>query len=219
MPPERHFDALAENYDRREELRGDPLRPWLCRALPAVGGSAVDLACGAGRHTIVIAERYECVLAVDLSSEMIDLARRRRPAANIEYRTTDLLDVRGQFDLVFSSAALHDLPELDRALAHIRSLVAPRGTAIIADVVAPLSPVPSWMFRVGALIHLPIDLVRRRKEAFALYRLDTDPAWIAHLASDCYLSRAEFQRRYSAHFPGAAFYRARHLHICRWVNR
>ena len=150
---------------------------------------------------------------------MIDLARQRRPGANIEYRTSDLLDVTGQFDLVFSSAALHDLPELGPALAHIRSLVAPRGTAIIADVVAPISPLPSWVFRVGAVIYLPIDLVSRHKDAFALYRLDADPAWIAHLASDRYLSRSEFQRRYSAHFPGAVFHRARHLHICCWVSR
>ena len=215
----RHFDALAENYDRREELRGDPLEAWLRATLPVVGGHAVDLACGAGRHTTVIAERYERVLAVDLSSEMIGLARRRRPGANIEYRTSDLLDVTGQFDLVFSSAALHDLPELDHALAHIRSLVAPQGRAIIADVVAPLSPVPSWIFRAGALIYLPIDLVRQRKDAFELYRLDTEPAWLAHLASDRYLSRADFERRYSAYFPAADFHRARHLHICSWVNR
>jgi SAM-dependent methyltransferase len=219
MRPTRHFDALAENYDRREELRGDPLGLWLRSALPAVGGSAVDLACGAGRHTKLLAERYQSVLAVDLSSEMITLARRRRPGANIEYRTADLLEVTGQFDLVFSSAALHDLPELDRAVAHIRSLVAPRGRAIIADVVAPLSPLPSWAFRAGALINLPIDLLRRGKDAFVLYRLDTDSAWIAHLASDRYLTRSNFQRRYSAYFPGAVFHPARHLHICCWVSR
>ena len=219
MRAARHFDALAENYDRREEVRGDPLGPWLRAALPPAGGSAVDLACGAGRHTTVIAERYEHVLAVDLSANMIDLARRRRPGANIEYRTADLLDVEGQFDLVFSSAALHDLPELDRALARIRSLVAPHGRAIIADVVAPLSPVTKWMFFVGALGHLVVDLARRRKEAFALYRLDTDRAWIAHLATDHYLSRPEFERRYRGYFPHAEFHRARNLHICSWVNR
>jgi hypothetical protein len=34
--PASNFDALAESYDRREELRGDPLELWLRRALPAV---------------------------------------------------------------------------------------------------------------------------------------------------------------------------------------
>lgn len=218
MRAARHFDALAENYHRREELRGDPLERWLRGALPAVGGSAVDLACGAGRHTTVIAERYERVLAVDLSANMIGLARRRQPGANIEYRNADPLGVTGQFDLVFSSAALHDLPELDRALVHIRSLVAPRGRAIVADVVSPVSPVPSWMFRAGALIYLPLDLVRRGRQAFELYRLDTDTAWIAHLATDRYLSRSQFQRRYSAYLPEAHFHRVRHLHVCCWVN-
>ena len=71
----RSFDRLAEGYDRREELTGDPLERWLRRALPPHGESAVDLGCGAGRHSVLIAERYRRVLAVDLSRSMIELAR------------------------------------------------------------------------------------------------------------------------------------------------
>ena len=213
---ERQADGLAENYDRRDELIGDPLGAWLRAALPAAGGSAVDLACGTGRHTIVIAERYQQVLAVDLSGEMIELARRRRSAANVTYRTGDLLQVAGRFDLVFCSAALHDLPALDPALTHIRSLVAPGGRAVVADVVAPFSPMPRWFFHAAAAVYLPIDVVRRRPHALEIYRLDTDSAWIAHLSSDRYLSRAQFERRYAQHFPGATFQRARHLHVCSW---
>ncbi len=219
MGSERRFDELAENYDRREEIRGDPLEPWLRRTLPPGGRAAVDLACGAGRHTIVLAQSYERVLGVDLSRQMIELARRRRPAANVDYRTADLLDVSGQFDLVFSSAALHDVPDLDRALTHIRSLVATGGRAIVADVVAPLSPIPRWWFRGAAIIYLLLDLVRRRPHAFELYRLESDPAWTAHLATDRYLSRSEFERRYTDHFPDAVFHGAQHLQICTWENR
>lgn len=219
MGSERQFDQLAENYDRRGELLGDPLGRWLRGSLPAAGGTAVDLACGGGRHTIVLAERYERVVAVDLSSNMIELARRRRPAANVDYRTADLLDVSGEFDLVFCSAALHDVPDLDRALVHIRSLVAPGGNVIIADVVARFSPLPRSLFRAAAVLHLPLDLLRGRPGAIELYRLETDPAWITHLATDRYLSRPQFERRYRRHFPGAVFDRAKHLHICSWGDR
>ncbi len=219
MRSDRSFDGLAESYDRRETLRGDPLEPWLRGALPAEGRTAVDLACGAGRHAILIAERCEHVLAVDLSHKMIELAKRRRPAANIDYRAADLIDINGQFDLVFCSSALHDVNDLDRALRHVRSLVAPGGKVILADVVGRLSPLPHWLHRAAALTYLPIELLRRRRDAFELYRLDSDPAWIAHLATDRYLSRSEFERRYTRHFPGATFSRAKHLHICSWDDR
>jgi ubiquinone/menaquinone biosynthesis C-methylase UbiE len=215
----RSFDGLAANYDRREALAGDPLEPWLRDALPAAGHTAVDLACGAGRHSVLLAERFDRVLAVDLSAEMIDLARQRRPAPNIDYRQGDLLDIDGRFDLVFCSSALHDVDDLDRALAHARSLVAPGGTALLADVVARRTPQRPWWLRTVALSSLPVDLLRRPRAALELYRLTRDPGWIAHLATDRYLTRAQFERRYRAHFPNAAFWRAGHLHACHWENR
>jgi len=218
-PRDRRFDELAGSYDRREALQGDPLEPWLRASLPPSGATAVDLACGAGRHAAVIAERYDHVLAVDLSQQMIDLAQRRRPAGNVVYRSADLLDVDGRFDLVFCSSALHDIGDLDRALCHVRSLVAPGGTAIVADVVGRLSPRPVWLVRLLAVMALVVDARRRPRDAAELYRLNTDPAWLEHLASDRYLSRAEFERRYGHHFPGSEFTRARHLHVCSWQDR
>ncbi len=90
----------------------------------------------------------------------------------------------------------------DRGLGPLRALAA-------AALVAP----------AAALTYLPIDLLRRRRDAFELYRLDSDPAWIAHLATDRYLSRSEFELRYTRHFPGATFSRAKHLEICSWDDR
>jgi ubiquinone/menaquinone biosynthesis C-methylase UbiE len=216
--PARGFDDIAESYDRRESLRGDPLEAWLRASLPSSGGTAVDLACGAGRHSLVIAERYRDVLAVDLSQDMVELARRRRPASNITYRAADLMAIDGRFDLVFCSSALHDVDDLDRALRRIRSLVAPGGMAIVADVVGRLPSRPAWLLRTRALLQLPVDALRSR-DALELYRLSTEPAWLAHLASDRYLTRAQFEQRYGRRFDGASFARAKHLHVCRWHDR
>jgi len=216
MHPDRRFDELAESYDRREELQGDPLAPWLCANLPGSGGAAVDLACGAGRHAAIVAERFDRVLAVDLSRDMIDLARRRRPVANVTYRQGDLHAIGGAFDLVFCASALHDVDDLDRALRHVRSLVAPGGMAILADVVSRLPVRPAWWWHARAAAQLAIDLARGRPGARERYRLSTEPAWVAHLASDRVLSRKRLQRAYARHFPGATFARAGHLHVCQW---
>jgi len=214
----RSFDGLAESYDRREALAGDPLETWLQAVLPCDGKTAVDLACGAGRHSILLAQRYDHVLAVDISGEMIELAKQRRPAPNIAYRHADLLDIDGRFDLVFCSSALHDIDDLDRALAHVRALVSPGGTALLADVVGGHSPQRRWWLHVVAFLHLPVDLLRQPRSALELYRLAREPAWIAHLATDRYLTRAELERRYRRHFPDATFSSAKHLHTCRWTS-
>lgn len=50
----------------------DDARPWLPRE-----GRALDLACGAGRNALALAERGLRVLAVDLSVEGLRLAARR----------------------------------------------------------------------------------------------------------------------------------------------
>jgi SAM-dependent methyltransferase len=60
----------------------------------APAGSALDLACGAGRHAIYLARRGYRVDAVDISSVAIQLGRELAQAErlSIQWHSTDLLD-------------------------------------------------------------------------------------------------------------------------------
>jgi ubiquinone/menaquinone biosynthesis C-methylase UbiE len=88
------FDRVAEDYDRLGDLAGDNhVGRWLSDVLPLGGGCALDLGCGAGRHAVMLAERFEQVEAVDVSGAMIGLARKRRPRPHVTYRQADLLEV------------------------------------------------------------------------------------------------------------------------------
>jgi hypothetical protein len=75
--------------------------------------------------------------------------------------------------------------------------------------------VPRSWFAREAVRTLAVDLLRRRRplrQAVELFGLNTDPAWLDHLANDRFLHPVEFTQRYSQVFPGAAFtelYRAR----------
>lgn len=210
------FDRIAENYERRGELEGDLFGDWLQTALTASGGSALDIGCGAGRHAVVLAERFDHVDAIDLSGPMIELAQRKRARPNVTYRVSDLFDVTGEYDLVVSSAMLHHVPDLERALTHIASLVRPGGTALLADVTGIVSHFPRWLLRVEAVVRLGLDTVRRRPTARERYRLDTEPAWLDHMASDRFLTVSQFESRYGSVLRGATFPRAGFLAICRW---
>jgi len=123
------FDRVAADYDRLGELIATGGDSWLAGLLPATGGRrALDLGCGSGRHTELLADYFEQVDAIDVSGPMIELASVRRPRPNIRYRQADLheIDAPGQYDFVLSVLTLHHAPDLQAALSHVRALVAAR---------------------------------------------------------------------------------------------
>jgi SAM-dependent methyltransferase len=216
----RSFDHRATHFDRFAELVGGPLDEFIDSQPPEGGGEqAVDLGCGTGRHAALLAARYRQVLAVDVSAPMLDLAMARRGLANVDYQQRDLCEVRadtdGAFDLVLSAYALHHVDDLDQTLRGIRELAAPGGRVVLVDNVAPRPAVPRRWFWGEAIRILVGDLARRRRpseEAWELFELNTDPAWLDHLTSDRFLSPNEFADRYGQVFPGATvtdLYRAR----------
>lgn len=89
------LDRWNDRYSRGEETYGHKPSAPLPRAVAGVApGLALDLACGAGRHAIYLAERGWRVVAVDGSSAGVELmlreARRRGVEARIEARVADL---------------------------------------------------------------------------------------------------------------------------------
>ncbi|WP_051084910.1 class I SAM-dependent methyltransferase [Kribbella catacumbae] len=214
------FDRLAAQYDRLGELSNDAVGDWLPSVIPAGPqlGRALDLGCGAGRHAVRLADRFEKVDAVDLSAAMIRLARRKRPRSNICYLEAGILDVEGSYDFIVSSATLHHVPDLPVALSHIKSLVAPGGQAVLVDTVSPRPANPRWWLYGGQLRKLAHNLVLRgRAEAWEIFKLSTGE-WLDHRVSDRYLSRQQFEEIYAAAFPGAGFTRVGNAHAMLWAR-
>ncbi|WP_238335302.1 class I SAM-dependent methyltransferase [Kribbella amoyensis] len=210
------FDHLAERYDRLGELSTDPVGDWLPSILPATGRRALDLGCGAGRHSVLLAEVFEHVDAVDLSGAMVRLAQRKRARPNIEYREAGVFDVAGSYDFVLSSATLHHVPDLPAALRHIRGLVAPDGRIALADTVSKHPSTPRWWLYGGEVRKFARNLVNRGPaEAWEIFRLSTGP-WLDHRVSDRYLDRDGFERVYGAAYPGATFVQVGRAHAALW---
>ncbi len=205
------FDEIAEVFDRFAELVGGPLSEYL-ETVFLHGDRALDLGCGSGRHSNMLADRYREVLGVDVSEPMLEIARTRRPRPNVTYQQRDLGDVRadtdGRFDLVFSVNTLHHVSDLEQALGQIRDLVVPGGRVVLVDNVAARPAITRRWFIGAAVRGLVTDLVRRRRparEAFELFRLNTHPGWLDHITTDRFLSPAQFEQRYGSVFPGARY--------------
>ena len=203
------FDHLSHTYDRFAELVADELHTYLRFHLPRAAGRAVDLGCGSGVHTALLAEHYNEVVAVDLSESMLALARQRRPRVNVRYEQRDLVDVTpwqdGQFDLVFSAFTLHHVPDLELALLEMRRLVRPGGQLIAIDVVDERRQVPRNWFRREAVRTLWDDLRTRRRtasEAWELLRLQLSAEWLDHQTTDRLLPPGEWQAVAERTLPG-----------------
>jgi SAM-dependent methyltransferase len=204
------FDAFAEAYDRFCSLTDRPVWPWLTDLGVAGGGRALDAGCGSGRRTLELAGHFDEVVGIDVSVELLSLARSRRAHPRVRYETADLAvhaDGEG-FDLVYSSTTLHHVEPLRPALENLRSLVRPGGWAVLSDTTVRIQPWKHWVWKHGGLYVGPflhaLDNVRDHGAADGLraFRFEVSTPWIRHLLSDRWLRPAEFEAVYLGAFHG-----------------
>ena len=99
--------------------------------------SVIDIACGKGTTSILLAEKYGCkVTGIDLSNDLIDyakeLARKRRLDARIDFRVGNALDLPfndNEFDFAISQAILVLVPDKKRAIKEAFRVIKPGGCA------------------------------------------------------------------------------------------
>jgi trans-aconitate 2-methyltransferase len=102
----------AKQYVAFEDERTRPVRDLLA-ALPAnEARSAVDLGCGPGNSTELLAQRYPgaVVSGVDSSADMIEAARKRLPHVRFETVGIEDWSAPGPFDVILANAVLQWLP-------------------------------------------------------------------------------------------------------------
>jgi len=103
------------------------------------GQTVLELACGTGYWTEVIAAGAERVLATDVLDEMIERAQRRRlPEGKVTFRRVDGLDLPddlGTFSCVFIGFWWSHLKrdEQDALLGQLRARLGPNVTLVLLD--------------------------------------------------------------------------------------
>jgi trans-aconitate 2-methyltransferase len=104
----------AKQYVAFEDERTRPVRDLLA-ALPAKEArSAVDLGCGPGNSTELLAQRYPRaeISGIDSSPDMIEAARKRLlPHVRFETLAIEDWSASGPFDVILANAVLQWLPD------------------------------------------------------------------------------------------------------------
>jgi len=196
------FDAIAiaaEANPRRDVLT--PAERSILSHVPANATRGLDVGCGDGILTRAAARREIAMLGVDVSPQMIDLARARTGAdARIEYCVADIMTdtfAERSFDFVMTINMVHHVVLAD-VVPRLARLVAPGGVLLIQDVVT----------RSGAR-YLPLNAVAAVRSRFRRLVMRSRIAppvaalYDAHGEGEVYLEPAQVAPAYSMLLPGA----------------
>jgi len=103
----------AKQYVAFEDERTRPARDLLA-AVPAIDArSAVDIGCGPGNSTALLAERFPgaVVTGIDSSRDMIEAARKRLPQLRFEVADIEDWSAPDRFDVILANAVLQWVPD------------------------------------------------------------------------------------------------------------
>jgi len=125
---------------------------------PLQGRKALDVGCGTGRWSRLLAEAGASVTGIDLQPETLRDNRARLPACRFVEMSADTLGLAsGSFDLVVAVTVLQHLPDESQALAlsEIRRVLAPGGRVLLLEAARERGPhvfgntTSEWIRRAG----------------------------------------------------------------------
>jgi len=130
------FDRIAllagENWNHNAQYHG-----YLINRIPEQCRHILEIGCGTGEFSRILAGRAEKVLAIDLSPQMIRLAQESSKLyPNIDFVTGDVMTRHlsdNHFDCIATLATIHHLPT-EIILRKIRKALKPGGIFVCLDL-------------------------------------------------------------------------------------
>lgn len=134
----RYWDENAEVWTELVRAGYDHYRdglntPAFLGMLPDVNGlSGLDVGCGEGHNTRLLAERGARMTGIDVSKNFIRYARdaEKEQPLGIRYETASAVDLpftEASFDFTVAFMSLMDMPETERVLAEVFRVLRPGG--------------------------------------------------------------------------------------------
>lgn len=155
----------AQQYSMFEQQRTRPVRDLVAAIPLAEVHTAVDLGCGPGNSTEVLAERFPQarIIGVDSSDDMLVSARERLPRFDFQLADIGAWSPTEKFEVILANASLQWLPDHATLYPHLVDQLTPGGTLAVqtpdnldepahrlAREVAAQGP---WAAKIGAFKH------------------------------------------------------------------
>lgn len=122
----------AAQYEKFQQERSQPAYDLMDLIGPRNSMRIVDLGCGNGEHTKTLFERFRAVEAIGIDNSE-DMLRKAPRGPGLKFIRADIAEFGGdsEFDLIFSNAALHWVPNHEELLARLRRALRPGGQIAI----------------------------------------------------------------------------------------
>ena len=133
------FDKIARTYDRLNRVMTLGLdRRWRRRAVRDLHGNVLDVACGTGDMVQELQKRGCLVTGVDLSEEMLTIAKSKAPTATYMIADAEHLPFENDcFDAVTCAFGVRNFVHLEQGLDEMLRVLKPGGCMVILELATP----------------------------------------------------------------------------------
>lgn len=132
------FSRAAHSYDKYAHVQRQAA-DWLMRALPEEPRTILEIGCGTGNLTTLLAQRFPAarITALDFAETMVDQARAKVGGAeHVHFRCEDgegfIATTAERYDLVVSNATLQWFKDLPATFGHLAHLLTPGGMVALS---------------------------------------------------------------------------------------
>jgi len=154
------WDGASKNYDKTEErfeyIHGRSRENT--RKFLKGSDTVLDYGCGTGTAACQFSSQVKEIHAIDISSQMIAIAREKAAIAkveNVSFEQSDIFDSKysnESYDVILAFNMLHTVPSPQNVMLRINELLKPEGLFI--------SVTPCLRQKMSFLVNLQIQLVR-----------------------------------------------------------
>lgn len=133
------YDAWSGQYDTNENKTRD-LEAKVLRAVLSDYeiGTCLEVGCGTGKNTLWLSQHCEEVLAVDFSSEMLQLAKSKIQSNRVQFQQADILRpwsfLSRTYDLITFSLVLEHISDLNSIFSKASDTLLKGGLVYIGEL-------------------------------------------------------------------------------------
>jgi SAM-dependent methyltransferase len=138
-------DHLSQQ--QRQKIFDDYFRIFPWHLLPPDGGVGIDVGCGTGRWSMLVAPRVGHLYLLDASAEALTVARENlKSAGNVSFHLNSVAEIplpANSLDFAYSLGVLHHVPDTQSAITSIAGKLKP-GAPFLVYLYYALDNRPAW---------------------------------------------------------------------------
>jgi len=131
MNVQQAYNAWSETYDTVENKTRDLEARALRETISGENLEILEIGCGTGKNTEFLQTKARKLIGADFSAEMLEKARLKITAANVEFRQLDLREswnfAENSFDLITCSLALEHIENIDFVFSEANRVLREKG--------------------------------------------------------------------------------------------